>query len=191
MSVATQSLAPVNSSVADFLTEIGRIARECEKTRPSKLSLWALERWRQGKGRQIAEVTKRYAGDSQNALVSSGNGSISSVDAEALEEANGHIIKATCAAKNAQKNTVKIDGFRVFNFEKKDSYFCISFIVKGPQGTLTFSPSYVIVFSNISIFCDVPVHKPIWFIGEKNGDNYLKNVEFHVHSEDDMRFLLE
>ena len=188
MSVATQALVPANSSVADFLAEVGTITRECERTRPSKLSFRALERWRQDKNRQIVQITKQYAGNNQNALALSNNEGISPVDTETLEEASGHIIKVTCAAKKATKNTIKIEDFRIFNFDKK-SYLTISFVKKDSRGVIKISPAYGINFDDISIFTDVPTDKPVWLIGERGNGPWLKNVEFHVHSEDDMRFL--
>lgn len=189
MSDTTQALAPANSSVTEFLAEIGGVTRECEKTRPSRLSFRALERWRQDKNRQIAEITKRYAGNSQNALVPSGNGDISSIDTEALEEVNGHIIKASCAAQKDRENIVRIENFRVFKFSK-DDYLAISFIIKDSRGVLKISPIYKINFKEISIFTDVPTDKPIWLMG-KEGSCWTNAVEFHVHSEDEVKFLLE
>src|SRR3989344_8424994 len=165
MSVATQALAvkestPTNS-IKDFLAEIGIVTRECEKIRPSGLRFRALERWRQDKSRQIAEITKRYDGNGQNALLPSDNGGIFSVDVEALEEVSGHIIKATCAAKATAEKMIRIDDFRVFGLEK-GNYFTISFIVKDSQGVIKISPTYKIEYREVSIFVNVSADRPVF-----------------------------
>ncbi|OGN10646.1 MAG: hypothetical protein A3J46_05570 [Candidatus Yanofskybacteria bacterium RIFCSPHIGHO2_02_FULL_41_11] len=191
MSVETQALVPANSSVADFLAEIGRVIRECESSKPSRLSFMALKKWRQDKSRQIAEVTNRYAGNSQNALVPSGNGDISSVDIEALEEADGHIIKATCAAEKAREKMVRIENFRVFKIKSGESYFLISFIVKDSQGMIKISPTYKIEYQSISVFVNVSADRPVFVVLRPQSNNkYWHQIEFHVHSENDMKFLL-
>ena len=190
MSVETQALVPANSSVADFLAEIGRVIRECESSKPSRLSFMALKKWRQDKSRQIAEVTNRYAGNSQNALVPSGNGDISSVDIEALEEADGHIVKATCAAKATAEKMIRIDDFRVFGLEE-GNYFTISFIVKDSQGMIKISPTYKIEYQSISVFVNVSADRPVFVVLRPQSNNkYWHQIEFHVHSENDMKFLL-
>src|SRR3989344_4449914 len=178
MSVETQALVPANSSVADFLAEIGRVIRECESSKPSRLSFMALKKWRQDKSRQIA-------------LVPSGNGDISSVDIEALEEADGHIIKATCAAEKAREKMVRIENFRVFKIKSGESYFLISFIVKDSQGMIKISPTYKIEYQSISVFVNVSADRPVFVVLRPQSNNkYWHQIEFHVHSENDMKFLL-
>ena len=125
-------------------------------------------------------------------MVPSGNGGITSVDDGTLEEASGHIIKATCSAKEAAKTTtIRIENFRIFNYYSNNNSLTISFAVKKSRDMLKISSHYQMAFTNISIFTNVPADQPIWFVGQMYHNTiWLTNVEFHVHSEDNMKFLL-
>lgn len=193
MIAETQALAP-NQSLGEFLLELENVRQKFESIRPSRLRLLAFRDWRTDRGRKIAEIAKKYAqaGHESMALVKKERADNAST--KAVEEAGLHLIKATCVVEKENRNVFRYEYDKIFRHEKKDSSVSFIFVLRSGENVIGFSETYYIPYNRLRIFPDIPKDKVKWFKGEREPNNayshLLRNFELHVHSEEEIKFLL-
>ena len=85
---------------------------------------------------------------------------------------------------------IEFDYCKIFRYAKEANYINISFVIK--KGVkLAISETFSIHYQQIAVFTDGSEGEPVKFRGLKNSmrGSWLDNVEFHVHSEEDVKFL--
>ena len=92
----TQVLATTNSSVRDFLTEIGKISQEFDAIKPPGYHFIAIRAWRMEREAKIAEIVKKYAKPEEAEALVTVVQSLAPSNTEVLPVAGRQLIKATC-----------------------------------------------------------------------------------------------
>ena len=188
-------------SVAGFLAKMNDITREFEEKRPSRLQWISFARWQREKHQKIASIMESYAGreyDNMLALrpAQPMQSAIAELEAlEALEKASDCLVKSTCMIEKARKKVIRFNFDRVFRYQVVNDKLDISFVVRNEEANeIKFSENYRTNFEDITIVADIPIGKLMWLSAEwgceSHASGWIKNAQFHVHSEKDLDFLL-
>lgn len=178
-----ESSVPINTSIREFLAEIWSIDKEFNSSKPSRLRPLLFNNWRRDRRKKIFELMKKYA-----ELVPA---AAPIANTEVLEEANRQLIKATCVLEKESKNFFRHNFDKILTHSLYESHVRIKFVIRDDK-TLTFSDDYKIWYKNLKIIADVPDKDPNWFSGRWHCDNtWIDEFELHVHSENDVAFLLK
>ena len=195
MITETQTLATTNSSVRDFLTEIGKISQEFDAIKPPGYHFSAVRVWRRERDVQIAEIVKKYAKPEEAEALVTVAQSLAPSNTEVLPVASRQLIKQTCMLEEARKRHIRVEFKKIYSLEKRLDRILVKFIeVISEKGIRISSFLYDMKLNSLSVFTDLDQDKPLYFTAEKidesvNGWVQLKNVEFHFHSEEEAKFL--
>ena len=129
MSNQTQELAP-KSSIREFFAELEEINKESERSRPSRFNLPRFSDWRLEREKKIAEVARKYAEFDLRTPSSNNGHSLVNIDSTMLEEAKGHLIKATCMLEKESKKRFRHDFDRIYRCEKNRGHLTLAFVLK-------------------------------------------------------------